>query len=76
MKIAKWGNSLAVRIPTEFADEHGLAAGDSIDLSMEASERLDILRQRTLDQMFEDVRKLRAVMPPDVKFTREEANER
>jgi antitoxin MazE len=32
VKIAKWGNSLAVRLPRQYAQELGLAAGSEIEL--------------------------------------------
>jgi antitoxin MazE len=32
LKVAKWGNSLAVRLPKRYADELGLKAGSRIDL--------------------------------------------
>ena len=32
VKVAKWGNSLAVRLPKHLADELGLAAGKTGDL--------------------------------------------
>ncbi len=31
-KIAKWGNSLAVRIPRKLADQAGLAEGSAVEL--------------------------------------------
>jgi antitoxin MazE len=33
-KIAKWGNSLAVRVPQPFAEEVGLEEGAEVDLSL------------------------------------------
>ena len=32
MKVSKWGNSLAVRIPAEVVDSLNLKEGDEIDL--------------------------------------------
>lgn len=32
VKVAKWGNSLAVRLPKRLADELGLAPGKTVDL--------------------------------------------
>jgi antitoxin MazE len=34
-RIQKWGNSLAVRIPKNFADEAGLADESLVELSMQ-----------------------------------------
>ena len=33
-RIAKWGNSLAVRVPQPFAEEVGLEDGREVDLSL------------------------------------------
>jgi antitoxin MazE len=32
MQVAKWGNSLAIRLPAELVRELGLKEGDQIDL--------------------------------------------
>jgi antitoxin MazE len=36
-RIAKWGNSLAVRIPLAIAKQASLAEGDSVNLALEAN---------------------------------------
>ncbi|HEY7582748.1 MAG TPA: AbrB/MazE/SpoVT family DNA-binding domain-containing protein [Acidimicrobiia bacterium] len=33
-RIAKWGNSLAVRVPQPFAEEVGLEEGGEVELSL------------------------------------------
>ena len=35
VRIAKWGNSLAVRLPRAIADDLGLAEGQSLDIAIE-----------------------------------------
>ena len=35
VRIAKWGNSLALRLPKPLADELGLAAGTEVDVKVE-----------------------------------------
>jgi antitoxin MazE len=37
VKVAKWGNSLAVRLPKRLADELGLKAGRTVDLEKEGT---------------------------------------
>ena len=37
VKIAKWGNSLAVRLPKRLADELDLVAGRTVDLEKQGS---------------------------------------
>ena len=36
VRIAKWGNSLAVRLPKAIADDLGLAEGQSVDVAIES----------------------------------------
>ena len=36
-KVAKWGNSLAVRLPKQFVDELGLKPGTTVDLEKDGS---------------------------------------
>lgn len=35
VRIAKWGNSLAVRLPRAITDDLGLAEGQSVDIGIE-----------------------------------------
>lgn len=35
IRINKWGNSLAMRIPAPFAEEAGIASGTEVELSLE-----------------------------------------
>jgi antitoxin MazE len=37
LKVAKWGNSLAVRLPKKVADELGLQPGSIVDLEKQGS---------------------------------------
>ncbi|MCJ7831953.1 MAG: AbrB/MazE/SpoVT family DNA-binding domain-containing protein, partial [Actinobacteria bacterium] len=36
LRVQKWGNSLALRIPAAFARETGIASGAEIDLTLDA----------------------------------------
>ncbi len=76
MKIAKWGNSLAVRIPADAAALLGLKEGDEIALHPIEPGNCAIHRCQTREEMWEAVRKLRGSIPADFKFDREEANAR
>ena len=44
MKVFKWGNSLAVRLPTVIVEAFGLKAGDDVDVRF-ASERHAMLHK-------------------------------
>ena len=42
MKVAKWGNSLALRIPADVARRFDLHAGDTVDARLTADGALSI----------------------------------
>ena len=58
VRISKWGNSLALRIPAPFAEETGIASGTEVDLALEDG-RLVITPRRAvsyaLDALLEGV---------------------
>ena len=76
MKVSKWGNSLAIRLPVDVIDGLGLKEGDDVQLRLEGSRDLTVSRKPDLEELFERIRKYRGLMPADFKFNREEANER
>ena len=76
MKVAKWGNSLAVRLPAAVVEVLQLQDGDEIEIRAEGQRILTVCKKPDIEEMFARVRKLRGAMPKDFKFDREEANER
>jgi antitoxin MazE len=76
MKVAKWGNSLAIRIPKDVASELGLAEGAEVELEAGGVGILRLNRQMTREEAIQGLRRFRGTMPPDFKFDREEANAR
>ena len=77
MIVAKWGNSLAVRIPVDVARELAIKEGDSIYLKRADDETLHVLTDADRRRWAMDtIRKLARPLPPDYKFDREEANAR
>lgn len=77
MQIAKWGNSLAVRIPADVVRTLGLQEGDNIDLCALDDHRVAVISER--QRRAEGIARLRAFrgwMPADFKFDRDEANAR
>ncbi len=74
MKVSKWGNSLAVRLPAELVRELGLKEGDYV-----GKDRLALYKARpklTREEALEVMRNSRWELPADYKFDREEANSR
>jgi len=76
MKVAKWGNSLAVRLPASLVQELNLKEGDEIDLRATGSKALQVSADESRQQFLERIRSLRFPIPPGYKFDREEANSR
>lgn len=75
VKVAKWGNSLAVRIPKDVAEALGLVEGSEVKL-VALKDELGLVRQMTREEAIESLRQFRGLLPPDYKFDREEANAR
>jgi antitoxin MazE len=76
MQIAKWGNSLAVRLPASVVDALQLKEGDDIEIHVETERSFAVARSATAAELLARLRKLRGRLPADFKFDRLEANER
>ncbi len=79
MKISKWGNSLAVRLPAEMVEKLGLKEGDELIEEAGSSEgNLVLKRKKTLEEMWARVAEIRGRVkrPEGYKFDRDEANSR
>jgi antitoxin MazE len=76
MRVAKWGNSLAVRLPRALVDELRLKAGDELEVVEATKERLAVAKNERRKQALERLASMRVALPPDYRFDREEANER
>ena len=76
MKVAKWGNSLAVRLPSVVVEALDLKEGDDIQIEAVDAERVAIERTPSREALLERLRKFRGMLPADFKFDRLEANER
>lgn len=84
MKVARWGNSLAVRIPAETAATMGLKEGDNVEVILKHADGYEDNLDK-LDEMQRMVRRNEAllriraskwVLPPDWKTDRDDLNER
>ena len=75
MKVAKWGNSLAIRLPAELVARLGLVEGDDLDV-VEKGKALEISRPMTVDEAFANLRSFEGRLPKDFKFDREDAHAR
>lgn len=76
MQVAKWGNSLAVRLPAAVVEVLGLKEGDDIEIHIADDRLLGIARKPGRDELLKRLRAFRGRLPPDFKFDRDEANAR
>lgn len=76
MQIAKWGNSLAVRLPAAVVEALNLHEGDDIEIHISGDRSMGVARKPGRDELIERLRAFRGRIPPDFKFDRDEANVR
>ena len=78
MKVAKWGNSLAIRLPRDVVDTLDLKEGDNIELLSRDDRSMVVEKARDIDRdaFFDWLKTLRGRLPTDFKFDRDEANSR
>ncbi|MDE0045479.1 MAG: AbrB/MazE/SpoVT family DNA-binding domain-containing protein [bacterium] len=76
MRVSKWGNSLAVRLPRTLVNELGLKAGDHLEIVSVNHKRLAVARDERRLRAIERMRARALPMPADYAFDREEANAR
>jgi antitoxin MazE len=76
MQVAKWGNSLAVRLPQAVVEALRLRAGDEIEITVSGSRRFNVERDRSRERALLSLRKFRGRLPAGFKFDRTAANER
>lgn len=76
MRVAKWGNSLAVRLPDVVVKALKLKAGDEIEISVAGARRFEVGLDRSREQALERLRALRKPLPRGFRFDRDEANAR
>jgi antitoxin MazE len=76
MQVAKWGNSLAVRIPAKVADALGLKEGDDVVVRIAEDNAFEIRRDDSRERALERIRSSRRKLPSDWTFDRDEANAR
>ena len=76
MQVAKWGNSLAVRLPATVVEALDLKEGDQIEIRISGDREFEVTRDKSRDKALARLRRLRRPLPPGFSFSREGANER
>lgn len=76
MRVAKWGNSLAIRLPDAIVKALGLNSGDDIEITLMGDRQFQVGRDQSRDRALTRLRELRKPLPKVFRFDRNEANER
>lgn len=81
MQVAKWGNSLAVRLPVALVQELGISDGDELVLQPAPRQAklpasVTVVRLPGKLEQLQAVRGFRAPWSTDFSFDRDEANAR
>lgn len=76
MRVSKWGNSLAVRLPDAVMKALKLKTGDEIEIVVTGLRQFQVGRDRSRDRALERLRTLKKPLPKGFRFQRDEANAR
>ena len=76
MLIAKWGNSLAIRLPAVVVETLELKAGDDIEIVVAGTRSFGVRKSPGARRILARLRKYRGRLPADFTFDRLDANER
>lgn len=72
MRVAKWGNSLAVRLPATVVEELKLKEGDEIEITVAEKRHFEVARDRSREEAIESIRRLARPFPTGFEFNRQE----
>jgi len=76
MKICKWGNSLAIRLPSTVVEALGLHAGDDVEVCIADMREFNIKKKPGKREFLARLNKYRGRLPGDFHFDRESAHKR
>ncbi|MGH8306246.1 MAG: AbrB/MazE/SpoVT family DNA-binding domain-containing protein [Steroidobacteraceae bacterium] len=76
MRVSRWGNSLAIRLPEAVVKALGLKTGDDVEIVVSGTRRFQVGRDRSRERALERLRALRKPLPKGFRFERDEANVR
>jgi antitoxin MazE len=76
MRVAKWGNSLAVRIPAEVVAKLGIAPDEEVEIEVTGESSFEVRRDLRRQRAIEAIRRLAVPLPTGYKFNREEIHDR
>ncbi|MBF0562958.1 MAG: AbrB/MazE/SpoVT family DNA-binding domain-containing protein [Alphaproteobacteria bacterium] len=76
MQVARWGNSLAVRLPAAVVEVLGLKEGDDIDIHVVGTRAFELEKTPSPQDLLARLRKYRGRLPAGFSFDRLGAHDR
>lgn len=76
MRVARWGNSLAVRLPEAVVKALRLQSGDEIEIVVAGERSFRVERDHSRQRALARLRALRKPLPRGFRFDRDDANAR
>jgi antitoxin MazE len=76
MQVAKWGNSLAIRLPSTVVEALRLKEGDHIEIRIAGEREFEVTRDSARERALKRLRQLRRPLPAGFVFERDDANVR
>jgi antitoxin MazE len=76
MRVAKWGNSLAVRLPKALVEALGLRAGAELSVVAASKDEIVVEKRDRGAEFLKAMEQFNWPVPEGYKFDRDEANER
>jgi len=76
MQVAKWGNSLAIRLPVAVVEALALKEGDHIEIQVAGDRDFRVSRHSGKQKALDRLRRLQRPLPEGFSFDREKANAR
>jgi len=76
LKFAKWGNSIAIRVPAEVVAKLRISADEEAQIKVTGEHSFEVTRDRRRQDAIEAIRRLAKPLPPGYKFNRDEIYDR
>jgi antitoxin MazE len=76
MQVARWGNSLAIRLPAAVVEALGLKEGDDVEVRIARDGAFEVAPDPARAEALARLRRLRRPLPPGFRFDRDDIHER
>ncbi len=76
MRVSKWGNSLAIRLPASVVKALELREGDEIEVAISDERVFQVRKKPGKEDILARLRRFRGKLPADFKFDRDDVNVR